>query len=301
MRRDEINIRDPFVMPYNGKYYLYGTRSETCWSEAYGFDCYVSEDLKEFAGPYEIFHRPEGFFATTSYWAPECYEQNGQFFLLTTFGDANKRKGIYVLKAANPTGPFMLYSECLTPKDWSCIDGTLYFEKERVYLVYSHSFEDDPDASICYQEMSCDLHHCVAEPQTLFPAKSAPWAKPVPFARQEFGMEGDVYFSDGPCVFRVGETLYLTWSSWSLGSYAVGIAISESGCIEGPWRQLKHPLWKKNGGHGMVFEGPEKKRFFALHYPNDKGAEHPVFTELIGTEDELRLVSEETRENRRSL
>lgn len=30
MKTKEVNIRDPYVLPYQGKYYLYGTRSETC-------------------------------------------------------------------------------------------------------------------------------------------------------------------------------------------------------------------------------------------------------------------------------
>ena len=31
MHTSEINIRDPYVLVHNGAYYLYGTRSETCW------------------------------------------------------------------------------------------------------------------------------------------------------------------------------------------------------------------------------------------------------------------------------
>ena len=45
MKRGDINIRDPYVLVHDGKYYLYGTRSESCWGEMDGFDCYVGEDL----------------------------------------------------------------------------------------------------------------------------------------------------------------------------------------------------------------------------------------------------------------
>lgn len=31
MKREDINIRDPYVLVDDGKYYLYGTRSKTCW------------------------------------------------------------------------------------------------------------------------------------------------------------------------------------------------------------------------------------------------------------------------------
>ena len=39
IKRTEINIRDPFVLTYNGKYYLYGTRGAECWDcEAFGLE-----------------------------------------------------------------------------------------------------------------------------------------------------------------------------------------------------------------------------------------------------------------------
>ena len=48
MKRGEIKLRDPFVLPYEGKYYLYGTRSETAFvGQAYGFDVYMSDNLFE--------------------------------------------------------------------------------------------------------------------------------------------------------------------------------------------------------------------------------------------------------------
>ncbi|MDE6202732.1 MAG: hypothetical protein K2G19_04580 [Lachnospiraceae bacterium] len=124
----------------------------------------------------------------------------------------------------------------------------------------------------------------------LFAAREAPWAKPVPFAEAEFGMKGDVYFSDGPCVFRMEDgRLYLTWSSWSRGSYAVGAAVSESGIIEGPWKQIEKPVWPENGGHGMVFQNLQNERYFVLHYPNDKTKERPCFKKLVLDKGELKL------------
>ena len=129
------------------------------------------------------------------------------------------------------------------------------------------------------------------QPKTLFAAKEAAWAKPVPFAYQEFGMEGDVYFSDGPCVFGMEDSrLYLTWSSWGKKSYAVGAAVSESGSVLGPWRQFETPIWPENGGHGMVFEDMEGTKHFVLHFPNDKLKEHPFFLKLVLDGDCLKLL-----------
>jgi len=46
MNLEKINIRDPFILINEGKYYMYGTRAETCWTSATGFDCYISENLE---------------------------------------------------------------------------------------------------------------------------------------------------------------------------------------------------------------------------------------------------------------
>lgn len=294
MRTNEICIRDPYILLHHGTYYLYGTRSETCWGNAEGFDCYKSIDMEHWEGPIEIFKRPEQFFATECYWAPECYFYKGYFYLLTTFGGDGIKKGIYLLRSKQPDGKFEFYGERLTPEDWSCIDGTLYFEDNHIYMLYSHSFEDDPDANICMQELESDLTTAKTAPKILFSAKEALWAKPVPFAKSEFGMEGEVYFSDGPCVFRLENgKLYLTWSSWSQGSYAVGIAVSESGNIDGPWKQEKIPLWLENGGHGMTFQNIRNEIYFVLHYPNEKTMEHPCFKRLLLDGEQLRLADEE--------
>lgn len=280
MKNSDINIRDPYVLVHEGKYYLYGTRSETCWGPADGFDCYVSDDMENWEGPVEIFHRPEGFWADRFYWAPECVYHGGKFCLVTTLGSEDRKKGIYVLKSDSPTGPFEPASECLTPADWTCIDGTVFFEDGVPYLIFSHSFEDDPKGDMCILPLSDDLCSATGEVTTIFSAGEAPWANPVPFAKAEFGMDGDVYFTDGPCLVKMEKGLYMTWSSWGTNGYAVGIAVSESCRLAGPWKQLAKPLYPENGGHGMVFTDVNGQLYFTLHTPNDKYMERPVFMKM---------------------
>ena len=306
MKREEINIRDPYVLVYGGKYYLYGTRSATCWGPADGFDCYVSEDLQEFDGPFEVFHRPEGFFADAFYWAPECYEYEGAFYFLTTLGtlDGSRKKGAYILRSENPTGPFEVYSGLITPEDWTCIDGTLYFEDGDPYLIFSHSFEDPGSLTgdYCLMKLSKDLKTAAghedgtcASPEdvvTLFAAKDCPWARPVPFAKAEFGIDGDCYFSDGPSLMQIEGTLYMINSSWSTHGYAVGVAVSESGSVHGPWKPQEQPLYPENGGHGMFFRDLHNQLIFTLHYPNDKYAERPVFYPIEAAKGTLILKTE---------
>ena len=239
MKLTDINIRDPYILRSGDWYYMYGTRAETCWGVAEGFDCFKSKDLENWEGPFEIFHRPEGFWADRCFWAPECYEINGKYYLVATFG-SEKHKGIQILQSDTPDGTFQIMTETpLTPDDWNCIDGMLYQEKEKIYLIFSHSFEDVPAGDMCMVELENDFSSTKGEIFTLFSAKDAGWAVPIPFAKAEFGMDGDVYFTDGPAVYRQQNgKLLILWSSWGEKGYTVGQAVSDSGKIEGPWRRL---------------------------------------------------------------
>lgn len=276
MKRSEINIRDPYVLVHEGKYYLYGTRSATTWSKADGFDVYVSTDLEDYEGPIEIFHRPEGFFSDQNFWAPECYFYQDAFYFVTTFGAEDRTLGIYVLRSDSPVGPFEFYADRLTPADWNCIDGTLYFENDTPYLIFSRSQQGAEEGDFCLLELSRDLKKAVSEPVTLFKAKDAAWAKPFPFSKEEFGIDV-MYFSDGPNLMRLEDgRIYMIISSWSVNGYAVGVACSENG-VNGPWMLQEEPIYPENGGHGMFFRDLDGELVFTLHYPNDKYAERPTF------------------------
>ena len=295
MKLSEINIRDPYILPAEGKYYMYGTRSETTWGSGDGFDCYVSEDLNNWEGPKEIFHRPEGFFANREYWAPECVYRNGRYYLVATLGgDAVPFKGIYALRSKTPDGPFEVYGSRLVPPDWDCLDGTVYEEDGIPYLVFSHSFGDPYQ---CSGEMAAialkeDLSGPEGEPFRLFSASEAPWNTLFPYAKEEFSLDYPIYFTDGPCLRKMPDgILYMTWSSWSSQGYAVGVAISENGTLRGPWKQLETPLFPENGGHGMFFTDHQGNTFFTLHYPNDKYKEHPVFYPVELKDGQVRLVT----------
>ena len=75
MRLNEINIRDPFILPYDGVYYLYGKvkLNDT------RFVVYKSIDLTEWSEPKVVFEPPSDFWATKAFWAPEVHEYKGRF------------------------------------------------------------------------------------------------------------------------------------------------------------------------------------------------------------------------------
>lgn len=72
MLREEINIRDPFILNDGGVYYLYGSTDPHIWGGACSsFSVYRSRDLERFEGPFEVFRRPEDFWSEEQFWAPK--------------------------------------------------------------------------------------------------------------------------------------------------------------------------------------------------------------------------------------
>ena len=165
MKREEINIRDPFVLTRNGQYYLYGTRGATCWGPADGFDVYVSRDLENWDGPFECFHNDGTFWADRNYWAPEVHEYHGKLYMLASFKREDLCRGTAILTADNPLGPFVPHSDGrVTPSNWECLDGTLYVSPDdKPYLVFAHEWVQVGDGEICAMPLSDDLSRAIGD------------------------------------------------------------------------------------------------------------------------------------------
>ena len=281
MKREEINIRDPYILLHEGKYYMCGTRAVTCWGPADGFDGYVSDDLENWDGPFELFHRPEGFPADRNYWAPEFHIYQNQFYIFATFGITERNhKGTMILRADKPLGPYHLHSDgYITPEDWNCLDGTLYVSASGdPYMVFSHEWVDIGDGEICAVRLSKDLTHPISEPVTLFSASQGkPWVRSLT-NRQ---WDGPIYVTDGPFLYRKSpRELLLLWASFGEHGYVEAVARSDNGEIDGHWTIDRKPLFEENGGHGMVFESKESQTYLVLHQPNKTPEEHPVLIPL---------------------
>jgi GH43 family beta-xylosidase len=276
MKLKDIHIRDPFILYENGTYYLYGTRGPTCWGKQDGIDGYVSEDMEEWEGPFEVFHKPEDFQADRCYWAPEVHVFHDAYYMFATFDNsAVKKKGTMILKADKPLGPFVLHSEGkITPDEWNSLDGTFYVSKEGIpYMVFCHEWLDLTDGEMCYVQLSDDLKKAVSAPVKMFAASDAkPWVRPEPNMKN-----GDFYITDGPFMYRKkdGELLML-WASYGENGYVEAIARSDNGEIGGNWSIDPVPLFDRDGGHGMIFADENGKEYLVLHQPNDTPNERPV-------------------------
>ncbi|WP_337098530.1 glycoside hydrolase family 43 protein [Paenibacillus sp. YIM B09110] len=287
--KELIQIRDPFVLRNESDqlYYLYGTTDRDTWNgPGRGFDVYRSKDLDQWEGPYPAFRPKPDFWATMNYWAPEVHQYKGQYYMLASFKANEFARGTQVLVSNEPIGPFRPHSNMpVTPKDWECLDGTLYIdETDQPWMVFCHEWTQIENGTIDAIRLTESLDGSVGDPITLFAATEATWVSEinpgVPF-----------YVTDGPFMHRCKDgTLLMLWSSFKDGKYAQAIAKSESGQIQGPWIQNENPLFEGDGGHGMLFKSFDGELMLALHSPNDTPNERVMFIRLREANGNLFVV-----------
>lgn len=290
-KREDIGIRDPCILVSDGKYYMYGTGA--AWS---GYGCYVSEDLENWAGPFTVYTFPEGHTADGDYWAPECVEYEGNFYLFATYHDSVlNHRGTAVFKASSPLGPFEQISDGFaTPNDWDSIDGTLYVDNSgQPWMIFVHEWTstDDGIGRMCVAKMSDDLSSLISEPKEIFRADDGKCSM-------------NRHVTDGPYIHTCEDgKLIMLWSNFSDDGYAVGMA--ESYSIDGEWKQQPRLLFHRDisgtdydGGHGMLFTDNDGRLMLSVHSPNSSGEgyhETAVFHEVVEVNGTLRLKTEQEK------
>lgn len=286
MKKQDINIRDPFILNDDGVLYMYGSTDRNIWGgECYTFSAYKTEDLENFEGPFDVFIRPEDFWANEQYWAPEVHKYNGKYYLFGSFYNKALGRKSQILVSDSPLGPFSPFCEPFTPQGWECLDATLYVENGVPYSVFCHEWVQIIDGTMEVVQLKKDLSGTEGDPITIFKASDAPWVKPTSYCGKFDGC-----ITDGPYLRKLKNgKLLMIWSSCTDNSqYAVGMAISDSGSILGEWRHIETPLFDKNGGHACIFEW-KGKLLLSLHMPNIVSLERPEFFELEETDEGMKV------------
>lgn len=278
----EIHIRDPFILTEDGKYYMYGTRGANFGQGTGGFDVYVGTDLCRWSDPVQVFDSDAYGMNAAANWAPEVHKFIGKYYLFATFEQKNGMRGTYALVSDAPTGPFRPASkEALTPHDWWSLDGTLFVdEAQKPWLVFCHEHVQILNGTVCCVPLLPDMSAPAGEPVLLFAGWDAYGAEK---------REGERYVTDGPFLYRgKNGRLYMMWSTCMNSRYYQCLAVSETGAVTGPWRQLP-PIFTEDGGHGMLFRTFDGKLMLTLHTPNCQPDERPAFYEMEDTGETLRI------------
>lgn len=306
--REDLFVRDPWILVDDGTYYLYGTRS-------FGyFDVFSSKDLEIWEEHEPCFDPPDDFWANAAvdsdlpnampaYWAPEVYKYTYRgetaYYMIASFTkdtETMNQQACAILKADSPLGPFEIWSEdpngyrgTVTMADHSCIDGTLYFENGIPYMIYVHQWPCQCRnfagiGTMCYVQLSPDLKTTVGEATEWFAASDL-----VSASDAANGAHVPVV-TDGPTVYVAanGEK-YLLWATAWNGAYKQ--IATKFTSVTAPIDILNDSdiLYGTDGGHGMIFTDLNGKETFILHAPNSGATRARIF-DVIVSEEDLDLV-----------
>ncbi|MGI6713831.1 MAG: glycoside hydrolase family 43 protein [Bacilli bacterium] len=281
----DIYMRDPFVFVENGTAYLIGTSDENIWSgKADSFLGYKSTDLVNFEGPYVLFKNTDDFWADENFWAPELHKIDGKYYIFASFKNVDRPRASQALVASTPFGKYTPLAKPFTPKDWECLDATYFEENGRKYSIFCREWLQVHDGEICVGELNDDLTE-LKNIKKLFKASDAQWA--------QYFYNGDdknkKYVTDGPFIYQCENgRLLMLWSSNGKEGYALGVAYSDNGIL-GEWKQLEEPLFKDDGGHGMIFSFQGKK-YLILHTSNKTPlSERPYLIEVIEENNMIKI------------
>jgi GH43 family beta-xylosidase len=307
LKRAQIYIRDPFFYPDTATktYYMYSSayRSDYLPDAVNGVVVYQSQDLENWSKPAYVFKTPPNWWASAQHgvWAPEVHRYRGKYYLFATFTNPDKPlpkrvvgssakavvRGTSILVSDQPTGPFKpLSDKAMTPPDWMALDGTLFVEGGKPYLVFCHEWVQIVDGTMNMVRLKKDLSGPIGKPRTLFRASEADWVRRTEV--KAYQSEGNI--TDGPWFYRAktGKLLML-WSSFGKDGYAVGVSESKTGKLAGPWVQQRR-LFDKNGGHAMLFQTFNGRLMLTVHQPNSGDIRAQLF-EVTDTGHTLRLTN----------
>lgn len=274
----DIHIRDPFIFTdrKSKTYYLFGT----LFPDGIGtiephFPVFHSKDLIEWKGPGIAFYPAKGFWGVRHYWAPEVFELGNRYYMFATCkGAIGEARGTLVLISDHPSGPYKPHSDGpITPVDRESLDGTFFKDRDgKQWMVYCHEWTQIYNGTIEAVQLSNDLKCAISEPIELIRAEKQPWIRK--FSDKRSKQEG--YLTDAPFLYESKDgRLHLYWSSYSKkdedepnsGGYTVTHAVSESGHIEGPWKEDGLFL-NDDMGHPSLFRSLDGDVYMCVHSPD---------------------------------
>lgn len=82
---------------------------------------------------------------------PERKRYKDKFDMFASFKAKGVCRGTQILIADEPAGPYRFHSDGpVTPREWECLDGTLYFDKkDKPWMVFCHEWLQVGDGEIC--------------------------------------------------------------------------------------------------------------------------------------------------------
>ena len=255
---------DPFVVFYEGRYYMYCTTENTRvmegandfstdTDEGDGIYVYVSEDLKNWTKQGYALKKGDTM-GEKWFWAPEVLAYGDRFYMVYA-----SEEHIAIASAEHPLGPYT-QKEKRWLREGKAIDGSFFVDDDgTVYLYYVRL---DGQNKIFVARMNKDLTEIEEEYPDCLICAEAPWETL------------DCLIAEGPFLLKHKGLYYLTYSCNHTRciDYAVGYAVSDSPL--GPFKRFhKNPILKRKGnlvgvGHHSFFRSEDGGLYCAYHCHN---------------------------------
>ena len=199
---------DPEARFYEGRYYIYVTRSATNFSDSMNLDAFSSEDLVHWK-KHESIIDMKGFpYIHQAVWAPTIIEQGGRYYLIFASNDIHSDQeigGLEIAVSNSPAGPFVNYLG--KPLVDRFINGA--------QPIDAHLFKDDDGTVYLYYG---GWSHCNVAVMNQEMNGFVPFDDGSVF--KEITPENYV---EGPCMLKRNGVYHFMWSEgdWTTGTYHV--------------------------------------------------------------------------------
>ena len=299
---NDLSMSDPFIIP--------DPETQTYYLTSTGGRLYKSKDLIWWEGAYNIINVENSWLKGMPA-AAEIHKIGDWYYYAGTWNDHSdliqqvpRRYNVphnqtIVLRSKNIEGPYEIFTEDRNydyqPHEWDCIDGTLYEENGKIYMIFVHEWTQIIDGTMDYIELSSDLSKTISDwPVTMFRASENPSVKEMNgLGEATFGRKMPGWVTDGPQMFRTQTgKLGMLWSGWGDERYLQLVCYSESGTIAGPWIQEPKPFLGNNSGHGMLFRTFEGKLIYLVHHVEGNGPRKPQYWNVDDSGDKLVLLDQ---------
>ncbi|MFC5652701.1 glycoside hydrolase family 43 protein [Paenibacillus solisilvae] len=247
---------DPEARTYEGKYWIYATRSFTEYTQQMNLDAFSSDDLINWDKHEAIIEMSDFPYIWRAVWAPTIIESKGKYYLVFASNDIQNNDeigGLEIAVSDTPEGPFRGYL------GKSLIDRFIH----NAQPIDAHLFKDDDGSIYLYYG---GWRHCnvakMNEDMTGF----------VSFENGETFLsitpEGYV---EGPCMIKKDGLYYLMWSlgDWVNGSYRVAYGVSDNPLgpfdNKGTVLERQEPIAEGPGHHGFLHIPEEDEWLIVYH------------------------------------
>lgn len=236
---------DPEARYYEGRYYIYVTRSFTVYEKQMNLDVFSSKDLKTWEKHEGIIEMKDFPYIHRAVWAPSVVEKNGKYYLIFASNDIQNNEqygGLEMAVADSPAGPFRGYLG--QPLVDRFVNGA--------QPIDAHFFKDEDGTVYLYwggwKHCNVAVMNEAMDGFVPFPDGS--------FCRQITPPD----YVEGPCMLKKDGTYFFMWSEgdWVDGTYHVSYCTAKSPF--GPFEDKTTILEKQEG----IAEGPGHNSYLYL-------------------------------------